>query len=154
MRRVQLVGTGRLSARAPVFLSWICYIRLSVPERRKAVAELAAEGMSTREAGEVLGVGKSTVAEDVAAVHNRTAEPDNPPEDGDDEPDTVRNRTAEPDNPPEDGDDEPDTVRNRTAEPDDPPEDGDDEPDTVPNGHSRARRPPGRRGRRARHCPK
>jgi len=32
--------------------------------------------MSTREAGEVLGVGKSTVADDIAAVQNRTPKPE------------------------------------------------------------------------------
>jgi len=37
------------------------YIRMSIPERREAVAELTEEGMSTREIGEVLGVGQSTV---------------------------------------------------------------------------------------------
>ncbi len=50
---------------------------MSIPERREAVAELTDNGMSTRDIGEVLGVGKSTVAEDVA-VQNRTPDPEPP----------------------------------------------------------------------------
>jgi hypothetical protein len=44
------------------------YVRLAVPDRREAVAELTEEGMSTREIGAVLGVGKSTVDRDVDAL--------------------------------------------------------------------------------------
>jgi hypothetical protein len=40
------------------------YVRLSVPERREAVAELTAEGLTTRETADVLGISKSQVAED------------------------------------------------------------------------------------------
>ena len=50
---------------------------MSIPERREAVAELTEQGMSTRETGEVLGVGKSTITED-AAVQNRTSDPKPP----------------------------------------------------------------------------
>jgi ParB family chromosome partitioning protein len=40
------------------------YIRLSISERHEAVAELASDGMSTREIGDVLGVDHSTVVKD------------------------------------------------------------------------------------------
>lgn len=43
------------------------YVRLSVPERREAVAELDAEDMSTREIAGVLGVDQSTVVRDLHA---------------------------------------------------------------------------------------
>jgi hypothetical protein len=42
------------------------YIKLAVPDRREAVANLAAEGHSTREIGEILGVSKDTAARDVS----------------------------------------------------------------------------------------
>jgi DNA invertase Pin-like site-specific DNA recombinase len=38
------------------------YIRLTLPERREAVAELEAEGMSTRQVADVLGISQSTAA--------------------------------------------------------------------------------------------
>lgn len=44
------------------------YVRLSIPERREAVAELTAEGMSTRGIADILGVGQSTVDRDVDAI--------------------------------------------------------------------------------------
>jgi len=40
------------------------YARLSIPERREAVAELTGEGMSGRQVAEVLGVAESTVRAD------------------------------------------------------------------------------------------
>ena len=40
------------------------YIRLSIPERREAVAELSEAGMSTREIADVVGVDQSTVVRD------------------------------------------------------------------------------------------
>ncbi len=40
------------------------YVRLSIPERREAVAELAEDGLSNVEAAEVLGVGEATVRRD------------------------------------------------------------------------------------------
>lgn len=43
------------------------YIRLSIPERREAVAELAAEGMPGQEIAEVLGVDPATVSRDLHA---------------------------------------------------------------------------------------
>jgi hypothetical protein len=43
------------------------YVRLEVPERREAVAELADEGMSQREIGDVLGVDHKTVGRDLGA---------------------------------------------------------------------------------------
>lgn len=46
------------------------YVRLSIPERREAVAELAAEGLTTREIGDVLGVHHSTAERDIRAGAN------------------------------------------------------------------------------------
>lgn len=43
------------------------YVRMSIPDRRDAVAELSEEGMSTREIGDVLGVDQSTVVRDAHA---------------------------------------------------------------------------------------
>lgn len=43
------------------------YVRMSIPERREAVAELESEGMSTREIADVLGVNQSTVVRDASA---------------------------------------------------------------------------------------
>jgi predicted transcriptional regulator len=40
------------------------YVRLSIPERQEAVAELTAEGMTQREVADVLGVSQPTVARD------------------------------------------------------------------------------------------
>jgi hypothetical protein len=48
------------------------YVRLTLPERREAVAELTAEGMSSRQVADVLGVSKSTAAAEAQAVQNRT----------------------------------------------------------------------------------
>lgn len=42
------------------------YVKLSIPERREAVAELTADGMSQRQVAEVLGVAHTTVQRDVA----------------------------------------------------------------------------------------
>jgi hypothetical protein len=47
------------------------YIRMSIPDRRAAVRELTAEGGSTREVAEIVGVSHETVADD---VRNLTAE--------------------------------------------------------------------------------
>lgn len=44
------------------------YVRLSIPERREAVAELAEEGMSNVEIGDVLGVDEGTVRNDKKAA--------------------------------------------------------------------------------------
>lgn len=41
------------------------YVRLSLPDRREAAAELAAEGKSVREAAEILGVSRETVRRDL-----------------------------------------------------------------------------------------
>jgi 16S rRNA G966 N2-methylase RsmD len=50
------------------------YAKMSISERREAVMELAAEGASSREIGSILGVGKSTIAEDVQFRTASTAE--------------------------------------------------------------------------------
>ena len=42
--------------------------KMQVPDRRKAVAELSKEGLSTRKIGEVLGVSKDTVHDDQRAT--------------------------------------------------------------------------------------
>ena len=41
------------------------YVRMSIPERREAVSELVAEGMTQREAADVLGVDHATVHRDL-----------------------------------------------------------------------------------------
>lgn len=56
------------------------YVRMSIPDRREAVAELTEEGMSTREIGDVLGVDNATVHRDRHAVASATGEPDEPAE--------------------------------------------------------------------------
>ena len=40
------------------------YVRMSIPERREAVAELTEQGLTTRQAADVLGVDHATVARD------------------------------------------------------------------------------------------
>lgn len=44
------------------------YIRLTIDERREAVTNLTAEGHSTREVGEILGVSNATVSRDATNV--------------------------------------------------------------------------------------
>lgn len=66
------------------------YIRLSIEDRREAVAELTAEGHSTREVGEVLGVDQRTVRRDAANAAGNGQAPAN--EDGD-----AANAAVEPD---------------------------------------------------------
>lgn len=56
------------------------YVRLSLPERREAVAELTEQGMSNRQAAAVLGVAESTVRADRAPAQNRAPDPDPEPE--------------------------------------------------------------------------
>jgi hypothetical protein len=56
------------------------YIRLGIPERREAVAELAAEGLSQRDIAAAVGVSVGTVNSDLT-VQNRTAEEATPPDD-------------------------------------------------------------------------
>lgn len=46
------------------------YVRLSLPQRREAVAELTEEGMSERAVADVLGVAQSTINNDRKALHN------------------------------------------------------------------------------------
>jgi IS30 family transposase len=48
------------------------YVRLGIEERGEVVAELTADGMSTREVADVIGVDHSTVAADLKAVGNPT----------------------------------------------------------------------------------
>jgi len=43
------------------------YVRLNIPERREATAELIAEGMTQKQAGDVLGVDARTVRRDIEA---------------------------------------------------------------------------------------
>jgi hypothetical protein len=71
------------------------HVRMSIPDRREAVAELTEEGMSTREIGDVLGVGKSTVADD-RAVQDRTPEPEEPASEAEADEVAVQDRTPEP----------------------------------------------------------
>jgi hypothetical protein len=51
------------------------YVKLSIPDRREAAKELAAEGLSTREIGDVLGVDQSTVVRDANASSARKDDP-------------------------------------------------------------------------------
>ena len=61
------------------------YVRLSIEERREAVAELAAEGMTQREIAGVLGVSQKTVDRDMdASETNDTTEGENEPDDAED----------------------------------------------------------------------
>lgn len=46
------------------------YVRMSIPERREAVAELAAEGLTQREIADVLGVSQKTVDRDMEPESN------------------------------------------------------------------------------------
>lgn len=50
-------------------------MRLTRDERKELVGELAEAGMSTRAIAPVVGVSKSTVAEDIESVQNRTDQP-------------------------------------------------------------------------------
>lgn len=77
------------------------YIQMNVPERRQAVAELTDAGLSTREIAGVVGAGKSTVAEDLAAVQNRTDDPKNAGREADSDDAAVQDRTPDLPNPPE-----------------------------------------------------
>jgi phage N-6-adenine-methyltransferase len=54
------------------------YVRLSLDERREAAAELKADGLNTRQIGEVLGVSHETAAQDLRPVKNLTD--DGPPQ--------------------------------------------------------------------------
>lgn len=45
------------------------YVRLDLTERKQAVQELTGQGMSQRQAAEVLGVGKDTVRRDLAGAN-------------------------------------------------------------------------------------
>lgn len=60
------------------------YLRLPIPERREAVAELAADGMSTREIGDVLGVDHTTVSRDISGSNGANAPEDSTDPAGDD----------------------------------------------------------------------
>jgi len=51
------------------------YVRLAIEERRAAVRELTAQGLSTREAAGVLGVAVGTVHADRVTVQDRTPVP-------------------------------------------------------------------------------
>lgn len=73
------------------------YIRMNVEDRRTAAAELAADGHSTREIGDVLGVDHATAARDIAVANATSASADSP----ECSTPAVANATpdAEPDNP-------------------------------------------------------
>lgn len=62
------------------------YIKMSIPERQKAILELAKDGESTRGIAAIIGAGKSSVASDL--VQNRTDSEEIKRE-------SVQNRTAE-----------------------------------------------------------
>jgi transcriptional regulator with XRE-family HTH domain len=51
------------------------YVRMSIPERREAVAELADEGMTQRQIGDVLGVDHATVNRDLRPGADAPPEP-------------------------------------------------------------------------------
>ena len=51
------------------------YVKLAIPERREAVAELAAEGLTQREIGGVLGVSQKTVDRDLEPESCDSPEP-------------------------------------------------------------------------------
>lgn len=72
------------------------YIRLTVEERRRAVAELREEGMGTRAIGRVLGVDPATVISD-RGVGNPTPTPDGATADQQERSPTVGNPTPEDD---------------------------------------------------------
>ncbi len=74
------------------------YVQLSMEDRREAVLELTEDGLSTREAAGVLGVGKSTVAEDLA-VQNRTDANNEPAELLEPEGKAVQDRTDDEESP-------------------------------------------------------
>lgn len=56
------------------------YVKMPIEERREAVAELTAEGLSQREVADVIGVDAATVNRDLG-VANATDEPDDYPQD-------------------------------------------------------------------------
>jgi hypothetical protein len=70
------------------------YVKLAIPERREAVRELVAEGMSQRQIASVLGVGLGTVHGD---VQNRTLGDENIGPDQDEYSLDVQNRTPDDD---------------------------------------------------------
>src|SRR5690606_4836502 len=55
------------------------YVRMSIEERKQAVLELAEEGHSQREIGEVLGVSEATVNRDLKPVTSVTPRADHSP---------------------------------------------------------------------------
>lgn len=58
------------------------YLKLPIPERREAVAELAATGMSQREIADAIGVSEATVNRDLAPVTDVTPDEQESPSDG------------------------------------------------------------------------
>lgn len=70
------------------------YVKMQVPDRRKAVAELQKKGLSSRKVAEVLGVTNATVARD-AAVTNVTPRSEDPTEHAVSEGTAVTNVTRE-----------------------------------------------------------
>src|SRR5262245_8046604 len=69
------------------------HIRLSIPERRKVVAELTEQGHTSREIGEALGVDHKTVINDRHAGEDSPSAPHPQPLSGEDSPDS-RDRTV------------------------------------------------------------
>ena len=72
------------------------YVQMSLPDRREAVTELAGEGMSLRQIGDVVGVSKSQVARDLEPVPNGTPEPEDELRDKPADLEPVPNGTPEP----------------------------------------------------------
>lgn len=70
------------------------YVRMSIPERREAVKELTADGLSSREAAAVLGVDHKTVVNDRRAGEDSPPEPDEPEAGGLFDPDAGENSPA------------------------------------------------------------
>ena len=70
------------------------YVRLSIPERREAVAELTAEGMTQREVADVLGVDPMTVNRDLRPPVENATKPE--PDHASDGAEPVENATDEP----------------------------------------------------------
>lgn len=59
------------------------YVRLSLSDRREAVAELTEQGMTQREVAEVIGIGKTTVHDDLGQNRPVDADAMQVPESGD-----------------------------------------------------------------------
>jgi hypothetical protein len=72
------------------------HVRLGIPERREAVAEMSDEGLTQREVADVLGVGVATVNRDMDPVPNGTTDDTSESVTRDDAPQPVPNGTTRP----------------------------------------------------------